>query len=100
LNRLTLHARIIELDALRYTPAGIAVQGLKLEHESMQLEAGAERRVRLELSAFAAGTQALKLKGIQPGSLIAASGFLAPRRQGSKSLVFHLTELNPIESKD
>jgi len=100
LNRLTLQARIVELEALRYTPAGIPVLGLKLDHESTQEQAGGRRMVRVELAALAAGTPALSLKAFTVGSLIAASGFVAPRRQGSSTLVFHITELNPIESKD
>ena len=100
MNRLTLHARIVELESLRYTPAGIPVMGLKLDHESTQEQAGGRRIVRVELAALAAGSPALGLKALTAGSLISASGFIAPRRQGSRSLVFHITELNPIESKD
>ncbi len=66
----------------------------------MQQQAGGQRQVRLEISALAAGAAALELKAIQPGEALEASGFIAPRRQGAKTLVFHITELNRIESKD
>jgi len=99
-NRLSLLARIVERDALRYTPAGIPMQGLKLEHESTQIQAAGPRQVRLEMAALAAGAPALALRSAQVGDTLEASGFLAPRRQGTRTLVFHITELNRIESKD
>ena len=40
-------------DELRYTPAGIPAIDCTLQHASMQMEAGGERRVECELFAVA-----------------------------------------------
>ena len=42
-NQFVLSGKLIELDALRYTPAGIPVVNFRLSHESEQIEAGAKR---------------------------------------------------------
>ena len=38
-----LSGKLIELDALRYPPAGIPVVNFRLSHASDQIEAGAKR---------------------------------------------------------
>jgi len=43
-NRVELSGRLLELGALRYTPAGLAALEFKLAHESEQDEAGAKRK--------------------------------------------------------
>ena len=45
--------RLIELDALRYTPAGIPVVNFRLRHASEQIEAGAQRASEREVAAMA-----------------------------------------------
>ena len=54
-NRLTLDATLAERGDLRYTPAGIPALDCMLQHESMQAEAGGERKVDCELAAVAFG---------------------------------------------
>ena len=43
LNRVELSGRLLELGALRYTPAGVAAVEFRLGHESEQDEAGGKR---------------------------------------------------------
>ena len=46
MNRLVLQAQILEVAALRYTPAGLPALDLMLKHESTVDEAGAPRTVK------------------------------------------------------
>jgi primosomal replication protein N len=91
---------------MRYTPAGVAVLGMQLQHESEQVEGGASRVVKLLVTAKAVATvanqleQALQQRGL--GQAIQFSGFLATRqaRQGqvSKSVVLHITAFQYSEN--
>ena len=52
-NRVSLHGRLVELDALRYTPAGVPIVKFRLAHESEQSEGGALRKVGCEVAGVA-----------------------------------------------
>ena len=52
-NLLILTASIVELEAMRYTPAGLPALNLKLEHESEVQEAGQTRQVKAAVKAVA-----------------------------------------------
>ncbi|SNS28729.1 restart primosome assembly protein PriB [Noviherbaspirillum humi] len=94
MNRLELVACIAERDALRYTPAGIPIVAVKLQHESEQSEAGMQRQVFLDISAIAAGTIAGRLNGAELGKPYRFSGFLARKNRNSKSLVLHIVDFD------
>jgi len=74
-NQLDLNASIAELNAMRYTPAGVPALDLRLEHESLRQEAGQERQVKASVKAVAFGALAEGL----PSRRSAAAG-------GSKAL--------------
>jgi len=90
-NLLILTASIAELEALRYTPAGLPALNLKLEHESNVQEAGQTRQVKAAVKAVAFSAIAERLVKQAPGSLWRFSGFMATPRNG-KHLVFHIQE--------
>jgi primosomal replication protein N len=90
-NCLVLTACIAEVEALRYTPAGLPALNLKLEHESDILEAGQARQVKAAVKAVAFGALAERLVKQAIGSVWRFSGFLATPRNG-KSVVFHIQE--------
>jgi len=92
-NRVEIAARLVETEPLRHTPAGTPVLRLRMAHESEVLEAGSPRTVRLELQAVALGEIAEELAGTPTGALVQATGFLAPLRQGSDRLVFHIQRI-------
>ncbi len=96
-NRVELTARMNRTEPLRHTPAGIPVLHFMLEHESQVQEAGALRRVTLELQAVALGDLAQSLAETDNGTPIQATGFLAPQRQGSDRLVLHLQQIAQIQ---
>lgn len=95
LNSLQLSAELVERGALRYTPAGVPAVECQLAHSSLQVEAGIERQVHLEISAIALADVAGQLAQINPGTLLDVSGFLAPARKGSRTLRLHLTRIVP-----
>ena len=95
MNQIELTARIAELSALRYTPAGVPATNLVLEHESEQPEAGSVRQVKLSIRAVAFGTLAEQLARFELGSGWRFKGFLASART-NKSVIFHIQELNPL----
>ena len=90
-NQLVLTACIAEIDALRYTPAGLPALNIKLEHESDIQEAGQKRQVKAAIKAVAFGAMAERLVKQAIGSAWRFSGFLATPRNG-KHVVFHIQE--------
>jgi len=100
-NHTELSAYIVERGALRLTPAGLPALDLKLTHESVVVEAGAERRVQAQVKAKAIGAVAERLDRQVVGSLWRFTGFLASPGGGSinslrsKSVVLHILDFQP-----
>jgi len=92
-NQLVLTASIAELNALRYTPAGLPALDLRLEHESLLQEAGQDRRVLASAKAVAFGALAERLVKQAVGSSWRFQGFVATPRNG-KNLVFHIQDFS------
>jgi primosomal replication protein N len=92
-NSLVLSACVAELDAMRYTPAGMPALNLKLEHESETQEAGQIRQIKVAVKAVAFGALAERLVKQPIGSVWKFSGFLGNTRNG-KSIVFHIQEFS------
>jgi primosomal replication protein N len=94
MNKLVLQAEVVQVEPLRYTPAGIPLLNIVLHHVSEQVEAGMKRKVECELNAVALG--GIALKGLIVGSHIQASGFLAKRSLKSTQLVMHINHIESI----
>ena len=90
---------MLELGALRYTPAGVAALEFKLAHESQQDEAGGKRAIRAEVSAIAFETQAKLLAGSKLGVILNIKGFLGAKSRRSRRLVLHVTNIEFIEGE-
>ena len=84
-------------ETLRYSPAGIPLLNAVLQHESEQPEAGASRRVEMEVAAIFAGKLAESVNRLELGTGLKVIGFLAPKRRQSKLLALHITEFELIE---
>jgi primosomal replication protein N len=82
--------QLIELDAMRYTPAGIARIEMKIRHVSQQQEAGELRKVQCEITALALGEAAQKAARLQAGQQVKAEGFLAQRSLRNTQLILHI----------
>ena len=96
LNRLELSGRLLELGALRLTPAGAALE-FKLMHESEQREAGGSRKVEAEIGAIAFEAEARLIAGRPLGSEVKLQGFLSAKGKRSKKLVLHVTNVEFVE---
>ncbi len=96
MNKLALQAEVMQIEPLRYTPAGIPLLSIVLRHVSEQVEAGMKRKVECEVNAITLGD--LALKGLKVGSHILATGFLAKRSLKSTQLVMHINHIEHISN--
>ena len=90
MNVVTLDARLQSRGDLRFTPAGVPALDFALAHESLQIEAGAQRRVACEVAGVAIGPLTRKLADVAPGAHIRCSGFLARRYRTGISVALHV----------
>ena len=97
-NHFVLSGQLIELSALRRTPAGLAVVEAKIAHHSKQLESGVERSVELEVAAVALGEWANLLCQAPLGIQLTVQGFFAARSQRSRQPILHLTAIEFLEN--
>jgi primosomal replication protein N len=93
INSFTLYATITQFSGMRYTPVGIPVLALVLEHVSELEDAGQRRTVNATVKTVAFGTVAESLVGKALGSNGRFKGFLSNSR---KSLLFHVQEFECI----
>ncbi len=96
MNRLQLDAAVVEREILRYTPAGIPILSVLLQHQSSVTEAGRARQVEMTMPAMVAGTLTDAVQRLELGVVVRFEGFLALKRQNARTLVFHITELQDI----
>ena len=95
MNQVVLSARIAEIAALRYTPAGLPALDLRLEHESQAVEAGQARQVKADVRAKALGSVAEGIARQPVGSPWRFTGFLANPRNG-RHPVLHIQSFEPV----
>ena len=79
-NLIKLTARILQVHPLRYTPAGIPVLDIVLQHESWQEENGQKCLVKFEMHARILGKEA-EMWQYRQNIMVEAEGFLAQRSQ-------------------
>ncbi|WP_269533799.1 primosomal replication protein N [Chitinimonas sp. BJYL2] len=92
-NQVVAHGQLLELQPLRYTPAGIPVVEFRLMHESTQQEGGSDRQVQCEMPCVCLGESARSLASLPEGTEVLVKGFLAGRSQRYKhSLVLHIND--------
>ena len=91
MNQTRLSARIVEIGALRYTPAGLPALDLRLEHESQIEESGSPRQVKAAVKALAIGAMAERLGKQAVGSDGCFTGFLASPRN-ARFVVLHIQD--------
>ncbi|MCQ9615642.1 primosomal replication protein N [Paenalcaligenes niemegkensis] len=92
MNQLSFIGVIAEISVLRYTPAGMPVIELELDHSSEVEEAGLSRRLNFSISAVALGDMALQLADSPLGAVLKIQGFIAPLRKSSVRLVLHIQQ--------
>lgn len=89
-----IQAEVVQIEPLRYTPAGIPLLSVVLRHVSEQIEAGMKRKVECDVNAVVLGD--LALKGLKQGVQIVAQGFLAKRSLKSTQLVMHINDIKTM----
>ncbi|GAB1232866.1 primosomal replication protein N [Ferrigenium sp. UT5] len=92
-NRCVIEGEIVELEGLRFTPAGLARVACKIRHSSLQQEAGMQRQVQCDIPALALGEAAQQISRLQPGQRVMAEGFLAQRSLKISQLVLHINNV-------
>ena len=96
-NQVRLTGELVGKEALRYTPAGIPILDARLAHRCEVTQAGHRRQVEFDIALSFSGPLAQRADGLRLGQAIDASGFLAPRRRLSKTLVLHVTRYAALE---
>lgn len=89
MNRVTLTATTLEVKPVRYTPAGVPVLEILLQHQSQVTEAGTQRLIDMTLPGIALGDIAIMLSDTPLGASLTINGFLAPAKKGASKLVLH-----------
>lgn len=85
---------MLQVEPLRYTPAGIPILNVVLQHASEQIEAGMKRKVMCEIKAVVFGD--LALRELETGQQIHATGFLVKQSLKSTQLVMHINHIENI----
>ena len=75
-NRVEISGQLMELESLRYTPAGIPIVQFRIGHVSTQQEAGAARKVECEVGVVAMEREARLVASAKLGVALTATGFL------------------------
>lgn len=96
MNKLVLSGEVVQIEPLRYTPAGLPLLSFVVRHVSEQLEAGIKRKVECEMAVVAIGDIAKQAQNIQLSSQVKLAGFIAKRSLKSTQLVLHLNALEII----
>ena len=96
-NQVELCGVISQLGALRHTPAGVPVAEFRLKHDSERTEAGATRKVDIEIDAIAFQAQARLVAKSALGRPLKVEGFLCARSRRSRKPVLHVTKIEFIE---
>ena len=96
MNKLVVSGEVVQLDALRYTPAGLPLLSFIVRHTSEQTEAEMQRKVECEVSVIAIGKIAEQAQAITMASQVKLAGFLAKRSLKSSQLVLHLNAFEII----
>jgi primosomal replication protein N len=94
-NRVELSAKIVEISAQRFTPAGLAALDLLLEHEMELVELGRKRQVRLTIKAIVMGDLVEPVSKISLGSECKFLGFLVSPKS-YKTVIFHIQEVSKL----
>ena len=96
-NQLVIVGELLELETLRYTPAGIPLLRFKLRHTSEQTEADSKRKVGCEITVVALGKIATQAQKLTNGTQVKVLGFLNKLSAKSTQLVLHMNTLEIIE---
>ncbi|GAA5087993.1 primosomal replication protein N [Paenalcaligenes hermetiae] len=98
MNDLHIQGQVLQAQPLRYTPAGIAVCEITLQHQSVVEQAAIQRQLDFSVEAIAMGDVANYLAAVPIGSFLQIQGFIAPLRKSSSRLVLHIQEFQNLNA--
>lgn len=99
-NLLQVAGWIVRPADIRFSPAGIALARLTLEHRSHQTEADLSREAAFRIQVVAAGAAlAQQAQQLQAGQGVRISGFLtrANYRDGDNRLTLHAQQIETLD---
>jgi primosomal replication protein N len=93
LNRLIISGALIQIEPLRYSPAGVAIAEAVIHHRSSQTVATQARQVECELTVQASGPLAAQLSQQTTGTQLELEGVLNRRSVNSRQLILILNRI-------
>jgi primosomal replication protein N len=93
LNRLIISGALIQIEPLRYSPAGVPITEAVIHHRSSQTVATQARQVECELTVQASGPLAAQLSQQTTGTQLELEGVLNRRSVNSRQLILILNRI-------
>lgn len=93
MNRLDISGALIQVDPLRYSPAGVPIAEAVILHRSKQHVAAQVRQVECELTVQASGPLASRLAQLPLGTQVKLEGALNRRSMNSRQLILILNRI-------
>ena len=93
MNRLVISGTLIQVDPVRYSPAGVPIAEAVILHRSSQTVATQARQVECELTVQASGSLATQLAQLATGAQVKLEGALNRRSVKSRQLILILNRI-------
>ena len=93
MNRLVISGALIQVDPVRYSPAGVPIAEAVIQHRSSQTVATLARQVECELTIQASGSLAQQLAQLAAGAQVKLEGALNRRSVNSRQLILILNRI-------
>jgi len=92
-NRLVISGALIQVDPLRYSPAGVPIAEAVILHRSSQAVAAQARQLECELTVQASGSLATQLAQLASGTQVTLEGALNRRSVNGRQLILILNRI-------
>jgi primosomal replication protein N len=92
-NRLVISGALIQVDPVRYSPAGVPIAEAVIHHRSNQNVATQSRQVECELTVQASGSLATQLSNLTTGMQVKLEGALNRRSVNGRQLILILNRI-------
>jgi primosomal replication protein N len=92
-NRLLISGALIQVDPVRYSPAGVPIAEAVVLHRSSQTIAAQSRQMECELTVQASGSLAVQLASLATGTQVKLEGALNRRSVNSRQLILILNRI-------
>lgn len=93
MNRLCISGVLLQVDPVRYSPAGVPIAEAVVQHRGSQDIAGQARQMECELTVQASGTLAARLAQLTNGTQVQLEGALNRRSVNSRQLILILNRI-------